>query len=187
MRTSDAELQASAWWVTMDARMVGWFSSVHRHFPSPSRTRRPTASLSTSATNPRPPRPLPTRTSHLPGVWLVSGAARSPRPAALCGQRSRAWQGRAPWSVDGQGQIRVARGQAGGSGGAQSASLCYAWKVAPARTSINACTLYLMRFHPVWGASAPSNHVVHGQRRHPQLLLLAAACVTATDSAIPTD
>ena len=99
--------------------MVGWLSSVHRHSPSPSLTRRPTASLSTSATNPRPPRPLPTRTNHLPGVWLVSGAARSPRPAALCGQRSRAWQGRAPWSVDGQGEKRAGRGQEGGFGGAQ--------------------------------------------------------------------
>ena len=155
--------------------MVGWLSSVHRHSPSPSLTRRPTASLSTSATNPRPPRPLPTRTSHLPGVWLVSGAARLPRPAALCGQRSRAWQGRDGWSVDGQGESRAVGGQVGGCGGAQSASLCCAWRVAPARTSIDARPLHLMRFHPVRGASAPSNHVVHGQRHHPQLLLLGPA------------
>ena len=72
---------------------------------------------------------------------------------------------------------RTARGQAGGCGGAQSASLCCPRKAAPARTSIDAHTLHLMRFQPVRGASAPPNHMVHGQRHHLQLLLLAAVGV----------
>ena len=56
-----------------------------------------------------------------------------------------------------------------------SASLPSALKQDTPHTLPHAHTVIPMRLHRVRGASAPSNHEVHGQRHQPQLLLLAAA------------
>ena len=71
-----------------------------------------------------------------------------------------------------QRRSEAARGQAGGSGGAHERHSPSAVKQDTPHTLPHVRALHLMRFHPVRGASAPSNHEVHGQRHHPQLLLL---------------
>ena len=119
-----------------------------------------------------------------PGVWLVSARPRPPQPAALCGRGSRAWQGRAPWRADGQGANRAETGKNLDWWRSRAPFASCTLKKDATRTLPHARCVTPMRFHRVPRASAPSHHVVHGQRHHPQLLLAVAACVRVSTAAL---
>ena len=95
--------------------------------------------------SPAPPQATTTRTAT--EAWLgrtssYASISNSPlRSSSACAAQKGYGSG-AP-----RGRCEAGRGQAGGSGGAQGASLRCAWKVAPRRTSTNTRIMHLMRFH----------------------------------------
>ena len=81
-------------------------------------------------------------------------------PGPLCGRWPRACQGRAGWSVDGEGEKAAQRGQAGGVGGVQGPRARRASKQDMFRTSPGTCTHTLVRFGEGLRSPAPLFHAI---------------------------
>jgi len=162
LRCGDAERKASAWDTSIDARMVGWANSVHRHSPSRPQHSSCDATLFVGGANkPSSAHPSPTRTTaqekpHRPGI-----AASPPSTRGPCALRSRACKGRAGWGVDGEGEKAAQRGEVGGVGGVQGHRARRTSKQDMFCTFPGTCKHKLMRFGEGTESSA---HLFHANR-----------------------